>query len=143
MVISDVKLIFLSEIVQAALGYRVKGKGFPHQNVALVFFVLNNTDHGSFCPCCTTSFGLIADKQKQPDTSLHHCQHRIRDNIAAENIAHNFRFFFVDGDRFVLRVIVVAQAALEADQFAALHLHFQALFDIGRNVFNLLLCHRA
>ena len=139
MVISDVKLIFLSEIVQAALGYRVKGKGFPHQNVALVFFVLNNTDHGSFCPCCTTSFGLIAQVLKFL------CNNRAAStlNVAAENIAHNFRFFFVDGDRFVLRVIVVAQAALEADQFAALHLHFQTLFDISGNVFYFLLCHRA
>ena len=104
MMISDVKLIFLSEIVQAALGYRVKGNGFSHQNVALVFFVLNNADRGSFCPCCTAAFSLAAQVLKFL------CNNRAASafNVAAEDIAYTFRFIFVDGDCFVLRVVVIA-----------------------------------
>ncbi len=62
MVISDIKLIFLSEIVQAAFGYGVKGKGFSHQNIALVFLVLDNAYHSSFGPCSATGYLRISDK---------------------------------------------------------------------------------
>ena len=139
MVISDVKLIFLSEIVQAALGYRVKGKGFSHQNIALVFLVLDNANHSSFSPCCTASLGLIAQVLKFL------CDDGATGplNIAAENIAHDLRFFLIDSDCLVLRVVVIAQATLEADQLTTLHLHFQTLFDVSGNVFYFLLCHRA
>ena len=104
MVISDVKLIFFSKIVQAAFGYRVKGKGFPHQNIALVFLVLDNAYHSSFGPRCTAAFSLAAQVLKFL------CNNRAASafNVAAEDIAYTFRFIFVDGDCFVLRVVVIA-----------------------------------
>ena len=46
--------------------------------------------------------------------------------VAAENVAHDLRFFLIDSDCLVLRVVIIPQAALEADQFATLHFHFQA-----------------
>lgn len=59
MVISDIELIFFTEIIQTAFRDRVKRKCFPHQNIAFVFFVLNYANYRCFGPSGAAAFCLI------------------------------------------------------------------------------------
>jgi hypothetical protein len=45
-----IKLIFLAVVLQSPLGYRIDGKGFPLQQVALVLFILNDTKGARVLP---------------------------------------------------------------------------------------------
>lgn len=63
-------------------------------------------------------------------------------DIASKDIPYYFSFFLIDCNALILWVIVISQTPLKPDQFAALHFHFQAFFNISGNILNFLLCNR-